>query len=395
MAIGVWITSYSVGGAIGPLVGGVLLEYFWWGSVFLHRRAGDGAAADRGADAAAGVPRSQRRPPGPAQRRDVAGVGAGDDLRAQADRPGRPGAGAGAVHRWPGWRIGRGVRAPAAAAARSAAGPAAVPGCRRSAHRWPRTGWPSCSCSAASCSCPSTCSWCWGCRRFRSGLWTLPWALSFVVGSMLTPRLVRRIRPAFVMAAGLAFAAVGFALFTRIDATTGFWTFAVGTTIFSLGMAPVFTLTTDLIVGSAPPERAGAASAISETAASSAARWASPSSAASAWPCTAAGLADAIPPGVSAEAAETARATLGGAVEVAGELPGQVGARAGAGGAGGVHPRAAAVRGDQRRRVAVAGGVRGASPCATGAAAPRRRPRAANCRWLPRGGPDRQLGLVL
>src|ERR671917_129967 len=34
-AIGVWATSYSVGGAIGPLVGGVLLEYFWWGSVFL------------------------------------------------------------------------------------------------------------------------------------------------------------------------------------------------------------------------------------------------------------------------------------------------------------------------------------------------------------------------
>ena len=35
VAIGVWIMSFSVGGAIGPLVGGLLLEYFWWGSVFL------------------------------------------------------------------------------------------------------------------------------------------------------------------------------------------------------------------------------------------------------------------------------------------------------------------------------------------------------------------------
>ena len=35
--------------------------------------------------------------------------------------------------------------------------------------------------------------------------------------------------------------------------------------IYSLGLAPVITLTTDLIVGAAPPERAGAASAISET----------------------------------------------------------------------------------------------------------------------------------
>ncbi len=35
VAIGVWVTSYSVGGAIGPLLGGIVLEYFWWGSVFL------------------------------------------------------------------------------------------------------------------------------------------------------------------------------------------------------------------------------------------------------------------------------------------------------------------------------------------------------------------------
>lgn len=33
-AIGVWISSFSVGGAIGPLVGGVLIEYFHWNSVF-------------------------------------------------------------------------------------------------------------------------------------------------------------------------------------------------------------------------------------------------------------------------------------------------------------------------------------------------------------------------
>ena len=35
VAIGIWVTSFSVGAAIGPLVGGVLLEHFWWGSVFL------------------------------------------------------------------------------------------------------------------------------------------------------------------------------------------------------------------------------------------------------------------------------------------------------------------------------------------------------------------------
>ena len=35
VAVAVWITSFSAGGAVGPLVGGVLLQWFWWGSVFL------------------------------------------------------------------------------------------------------------------------------------------------------------------------------------------------------------------------------------------------------------------------------------------------------------------------------------------------------------------------
>src|SRR5690606_15638574 len=34
-AIGIWVASFSAGGAIGPVVGGVMLQFFWWGSVFL------------------------------------------------------------------------------------------------------------------------------------------------------------------------------------------------------------------------------------------------------------------------------------------------------------------------------------------------------------------------
>jgi DHA2 family multidrug resistance protein-like MFS transporter len=35
LAIGIWAAVASGGAALGPVVGGVLLEYFWWGSVFL------------------------------------------------------------------------------------------------------------------------------------------------------------------------------------------------------------------------------------------------------------------------------------------------------------------------------------------------------------------------
>ncbi len=35
LAIGIWAATASAGAAVGPLVGGALLEHFWWGSVFL------------------------------------------------------------------------------------------------------------------------------------------------------------------------------------------------------------------------------------------------------------------------------------------------------------------------------------------------------------------------
>lgn len=35
LAVGIWSAVAAVGAALGPLVGGLLLEHFWWGSVFL------------------------------------------------------------------------------------------------------------------------------------------------------------------------------------------------------------------------------------------------------------------------------------------------------------------------------------------------------------------------
>ena len=34
-AVGIWVSAFSAGGVIGPILGGILLEHFWWGSVFL------------------------------------------------------------------------------------------------------------------------------------------------------------------------------------------------------------------------------------------------------------------------------------------------------------------------------------------------------------------------
>ncbi|MES1209239.1 MAG: MFS transporter, partial [Pseudomonadota bacterium] len=103
-----------------------------------------------------------------------------------------------------------------------------------------------------------------GLSPLGAGLRMLPWSGSYIVGSLLTPALVRRVRPAFLMAGGLLLAAVGFALLPAMMGL-GVGGIMVASTLYSLGMAPVFTLGTEIIVGSAPAERAGAAAAISET----------------------------------------------------------------------------------------------------------------------------------
>jgi DHA2 family multidrug resistance protein-like MFS transporter len=128
-----------------------------------------------------------------------------------------------------------------------------------------------------------------------------------------------------LIAGGLVLAAVGFALLAQIDETTSFALIAAGLAISSFGLAPVFTLATDLVVGSAPPERAGSASSISETTAElgGALGIAILGSIGAALYRTE--LARTMPAGVPPEAQEAARDTLGGALSAAGQLPTEVG----------------------------------------------------------------------
>jgi MFS transporter, DHA2 family, multidrug resistance protein len=127
------------------------------------------------------------------------------------------------------------------------------------------------------------------------------------------------------MAAGMALAAVGFALLTRLDAAAGLAVLVTGSVAFSLGSAPTTTLATDLMVGTAPPQRAGAASGISETSSEfgGALGIAILGSIGSA--VYRGQMADAIPTGLPSQAAEAARDTLGGALAVAGQLSDQLG----------------------------------------------------------------------
>ncbi|MFL5305559.1 MAG: MFS transporter [Polyangia bacterium] len=159
-----------------------------------------------------------------------------------------------------------------------------------------------------------------GLSPLTAGVWMLPWSASYVAGSFLAPALARRFQRAFVIAGGLAIAAAGFLAASRALAS-GPEALLVASTVYSLGMSPVFTLGIDAIVTAAPADRAGAAAALSETGAElgGAVGVAVLGTIASA--VYRAGLSHSALEAVPAEARRAARDTLAAAVTSAAQLP--------------------------------------------------------------------------
>jgi DHA2 family multidrug resistance protein-like MFS transporter len=164
-----------------------------------------------------------------------------------------------------------------------------------------------------------------GLSPLAAGLWTAPSSIGFIAGSMLVPRLTARWRPALVMAGGLAVAAVGFLILASAGGDSALATIMVGYIVFCLGLGPVFTLSTDLIIGTVPPERAGAAAGLAETTTElgGALGIALLGSMATAIYRTAIG--SEIPVGTPGEVADVARETAGGAIAEAEALGGSLG----------------------------------------------------------------------
>jgi len=165
-----------------------------------------------------------------------------------------------------------------------------------------------------------------GLSPLQAGLWGLPSALAFIAGSMLTPAIVRRFAPAYVIAGGMTVTALGFILLALVDDVDSSLAMLIaGSIVFSLGLTPVVTLTTDIVLSAAPPERAGAASALSETSSEFGGALGIAVLGSIVTAIYRGEIASAFPAGVPAEAAEIARGTIGGAVSVANDLPSVIG----------------------------------------------------------------------
>jgi DHA2 family multidrug resistance protein-like MFS transporter len=86
-----------------------------------------------------------------------------------------------------------------------------------------------------------------------------------IAGSLLAPVRARRTRPAYVMAAGLAIAAAGLCLHTQVGSEGGVPLLVAGLILASGGISLPMPLVTNIVLGAAPPEKAGSAASMMET----------------------------------------------------------------------------------------------------------------------------------
>ncbi|SFO95384.1 MFS transporter, DHA2 family, multidrug resistance protein [Amycolatopsis arida] len=163
-----------------------------------------------------------------------------------------------------------------------------------------------------------------GLSPLRAGLWTVPAMAAGVAGTLLVPVVTRRVPPVRVITAGFALAVVGMLLV--VVGSPGLGLTITGFVVLNLALNPAMVLTYDLIINSAPSERVGTASGTAETGNElGIALGVAITGSIGAAVYRARVSADVLPADTPPAVADAARDTLGGAVAAAGELPAGVG----------------------------------------------------------------------
>jgi DHA2 family multidrug resistance protein-like MFS transporter len=321
-AIGVWVSGFSVGSAIGPLVGGFLLEHYWWGSVFLL-----GVPVMLVLLISGPILLPEHKDPNPG-RFDL--LSAGMSLSAVL-------------------LVIYGLKQVAESGLNALPIAVVVLGLAIGVafiHRQSKLAdplldlrlfkIPEFSASLAIYTIGIFAAFgtfffvaqylqlVIGLSPLEAGLWSVPGALMFIIGSNTAPKLVKRLRPAVIVAGGLLVGAVGLGMLSQINASS-LALVVIGNTLLSLGFSFTFTLTVDLVISAAPPDRAGAASALSETGAELGGALGLALLGCLGVAVYRSQIAAAMPSGLATELVEAVKDTLGGAVMVAGQLPAQVG----------------------------------------------------------------------
>ncbi|NEE04696.1 MFS transporter [Phytoactinopolyspora halotolerans] len=320
LAIAIWATMFSVGTALGPLIGGWLLEHFWWGSVFLVNLPVMVALL---ALAPALVPESRNPSPG---RYDLTSAG----LSLVAMLLAVYGMKTLAAH-------GLGIGAVAALVAGIAVGVAFVRRQRTlddpllDLSLFANRGF---SVSVAT-NLLATMAFIGalffitqylqlvvGLNPLRAALVLVPGLTLAVFAGLFTVRLMRFSGRGTLLFTLLMIGALGYGLMSMLPdgSAAGAWLLAVGFTLVATAFGAANTVTNNTIMSVVAPQKAGAASAISETAYEVGGAMGTAVLGTIVTAVYASGL-DAVP-GVPAASMDEARQTIGGAAHVASGLGG-------------------------------------------------------------------------
>ncbi|MFI1970954.1 MFS transporter [Streptomyces cinnamoneus] len=321
LAIGIWGAMASAGAAVGPVVGGFLLENYWWGSVFLINLPVMAVLVLVGIKL---LPESRDPAPGPWDLLSVALSMIGIVALVYAIKEG-------ATHGFT-WPI----------AVASAVGLLALVWFVRRQLKLPAPlldmrlfhhGGFSGAVMADLLTVLGLSGLVFFLSQFlqlvqdrsplEAGLAELPAAIGAVTAGLLAGQAARRFSVRSVVAGGLAAIGVSLAVLVGLSSDTAYPVLGTVLLVVGIGAGFSFTVTADVILSSVPKEQAGSASAVSETAYELGA---------------ALGIAVlgsivtgvyrdfTVPQGVPAQAAAEAHESLGGAVETTTQLPADTGA---------------------------------------------------------------------
>jgi DHA2 family multidrug resistance protein-like MFS transporter len=263
-AVAVWATMFSVGAVVGPIIGGLLLEHFWWGSVFLVGVPVTVALLLVGPLV---IPESRDPAPGPF---DVP-----SSLLSMATvLPLVYGMKVVAERGWatvvaPSVVIGMVAGVAFVRRQRTLADPMidlslfAVPRFRVAitGNLLTCVGF-----AGSTFFVTQYLQLVLGLSPTRAALQLLPGAAAGVASTMSAPRMTRRFGAFPVITTGLAVGALGFMALTQLAVDSSLVPVTVALVLVEAGLCAAITVAIDAIITSVPPEKAGAGASVSETA---------------------------------------------------------------------------------------------------------------------------------
>ncbi|MET8093296.1 MFS transporter [Micromonospora sp. NPDC005220] len=158
----------------------------------------------------------------------------------------------------------------------------------------------------------------------RAALWSLVPSLAVSAVAPAAAALAQRVERAYLIGAGFGIAVVGFAVLTRVTPETPLWLLLVGASVYAGGLVMVMSLVTELVLGAAPPEQAGVASALTESSSELGGALGMAILGSVGAAVYRREIVDGLPAGLPADTTDAAQETLGGALAVAQGLPAEL-----------------------------------------------------------------------